>query len=832
MITSMRKTKIHSGMVEQVSRGARPRRGTGHCHQVRFQNIISIFTSQNNNKNNIMERNVPVLTSHEPCIANQVSLEKKDKLPLCAYVPPVGDCCCVGRPCHSTGKGLLVSSGVPKPPFLKPVGVGQREDAKPVFPRPPGNKPSLHAVNQDHDLKPPGLKPRLHPPAQESDPKPVFPKFPGVQGKFVPASQDQEPKPLFPKPALGPKPSPSLDDPHEGESPTKNASPLRGPSGPPGVKSKSGSLRPAREDPDAKGHGGEASSSPFPGVVLKPAASRGAPGLSRKAEDRREDRKLDAAKNVFLGKMSQEEPALGAPPALLPKTPSKVTMAGPWGQGQEKERGDKGPATPKQKPLPPLAVLGPPPPKPSRPPHVDLAKFRKAAPANSTSKGQTPYSTASLPPPPPPHPASQPPLPASHPTQPPVPSLPPRNIKPPLDLKSPVNEDNQDGAMHFDGAGNLDEEESDGETYEDIEASKEREKKREKEEKKRLEQEKKEQKEREKKEQEIKKKFKLTGPIEVIHQARACCDVKGGKNELSFKQGEPIEIIRITDNPEGKWLGRTTRGSYGYIKTTAVQIDYDSLQRKKNSLGPLSSRPVEDDQEVYDDVAEQDEASSHSQSGSGGMFPPPPDDDIYDGIEEEDADDGSTLQVEEKSNSWSWGILKILKGKDDRKKSIREKPKDSESDNNEGSSFPAPPKQLDTGDEVYDDLSSQPIPTYSVSELLEIGQGQFYFLKASQEGRKTRKEEKDFRKKFKYDGEIRVLYSTTVVPSLTSKKWGNRELQVKPGESLEVIQNTDDTKVLCRNDEGKYGYVLRSYLVDNDGEIYDDIADGCIYDND
>ena len=46
----------------------------------------------------------------------------------------------------------------------------------------------------------------------------------------------------------------------------------------------------------------------------------------------------------------------------------------------------------------------------------------------------------------------------------------------------------------------------------------------------------------------------------------------------------------------------------------------------------------------------------------------------------------STLQVEEKSNTWSWGILKMLKGKDDKKKSIREKPKDSESDNDEGPS--------------------------------------------------------------------------------------------------------------------------------------------------
>lgn len=44
----------------------------------------------------------------------------------------------------------------------------------------------------------------------------------------------------------------------------------------------------------------------------------------------------------------------------------------------------------------------------------------------------------------------------------------------------------------------------------------------------------------------------------------------------------------------------------GYIKTTAVEIDYDSLKRKKNSLNAVPPRLVEDDQDVYDDVAEQD----------------------------------------------------------------------------------------------------------------------------------------------------------------------------------------------------------------------------------
>ncbi|XP_007949778.2 FYN-binding protein 1 [Orycteropus afer afer] len=824
----MAKFNTGGNPTEEVSVNSRPFKVTGQNSSSGVQAKKNLFNNQGTASPPAGPSNVPKFGSPKPPLGVKPSSEEKpDKEPKPPFLKPTpGVSQRFGTLANSPNREPEVKVGFLKPVVPKPTNL-PKEDSKPVFPRPSGNKPSLHSIHQDNDLKPPGPKPRSNPPAQENEQKQVFPKLAGVKGRFMSVSQDQDPKPVFPKPTLGQKPSLSTDASHEDESPTKNVCPQRGPPAPLGPKSKPSPLKPAREDPESKDPASDTSSSPFPGVVLKPAASRGALGFSKTAEEKKEERKIDAAKNVFLSKMIPEESASGAPPAKFPKAPSKLTLGGPWAQSQEKEKADKTPATPKQKPLPSLFTLGPPPPKPSRPPNVDLSKYRKTASGNSASKGPTSHSTTSLPPPPPPHPASQPPLPASHPTQPPVPSLPPRNIKPTHDLKSIGSEENQDGGGHSDGTGNIDEEqESEGETYEDIEASKEREKKREKEEKKRLELEKKEQKEKEKKEQEIKKKFKLTGPIQVIHQAKACCDVKGGKNELSFKQGEQIEIIRITDNPEGKWLGRTARGSYGYIKTTAVEIDYDSLKRKKTSLGTLS-RPTDYDQEVYDDVAEQDDdISSHSQSGSGGMFPAPPDD-IYDGIEEEEANDGSTLQDEEKSNSWSWGILKMLKGKDDKKKSIREKSKVSDSDNNEGSLFPSPPEQIDMGEEVYDDVDASdfPAPPAETSQGISTGKAKTE-EKDPKKLKKQEKEEKDFRKKFKYDGEIRVLYSIKVAPSFTSKKWGTRDLQVKPGESLEVIQNTDDCKVLCRNEEGKYGYVLRSYLEDMDGEIYDDIADG------
>uniref|UniRef100_A0A8C8SX63 FYN-binding protein 1 n=1 Tax=Peromyscus maniculatus bairdii TaxID=230844 RepID=A0A8C8SX63_PERMB len=824
----MAKFNTGNNPTEEVSINSRPFKAAGQNAPTGIQARKNLFDSQGNASPPAGPSNTPKFgTTKPPLAVKPVYEDKSDKDPKPPFLKPSGVNQRFGTQPNSASRDPEVKAGFLKPVSPKPTSL-TKEDPKPAFLRPSGNK--LHNLNQESDLKAPGPKPGPTPPVPENDLKPGFSKVAGAKSKFMPAAQDADAKPRFPKHTFGQKPSLSTEDSQEEESASKNVAAQKGSPGPLGAKCKGGPFKAAREDTEDKDGG--VSSSPFAGVVLKPAASRGSPGLSRNSEEKKEDRKTDVTKNIFLSKINQEEPA------RFPKTPSKLTAGTPWGPSQEKEKGDKNSTAPKQKPLPPLSVLGPPPPKPSRPPNVDLTRFRKADSANSTSKSQTPYSTTSLPPPPPPppaaHPSIQPPLPASHPTQQPVPSLPPRNIKPPLDLKNHTNEENQDGVMHSDGPGNLEEEqESEGETYEDIESSKERDKKREKEEKKRLELERKEQKEKEKKEQELRKKFKLTGPIQVIHRAKACCDVKGGKNELSFKQGDDIEIVRITDNPEGKWLGRTARGSYGYIKTTAVEIDYDSLKRKKNTLSAVPLRLVEDDQEVYDDVAEQDAPNSHGQSGSGGMFPPPPDDDIYDGIEEEGADDRSTPQGEEKTSTWSWGILKMLKGKDDRKKSIREKRKVSESDNNEGSSFPSPPQQLDMGEEVYDDVDASdfPAPPAELSQGINVGKAKTE-EKDPKKLKKQEKEEKDLRKKFKYDGEIRVLYSTKVASSITSKKWGARDLQIKPGESLEVIQSTDDTKVLCRNEEGKYGYVLRSYLADNDGEIYDDIADGCIYDND
>ncbi|XP_025893612.1 FYN-binding protein 1 isoform X2 [Nothoprocta perdicaria] len=775
--------------------------------------------------------------------------DKTEKDPKPPYLKPVAQR--FGVQLQAVSRENDGKAGCPKTP-TKPSDL-PKEEPKPLYPKPPGNK---FLPPQEKEKKPWGSKPNSNFASQENEPA-VFSKVAGVKERFTAATQENETKPPFSKPPLAQKPSVNHEVSHNEDTSNRNAFLHKGPSGP---RPKINSFRAAKEADKDSNNAAEAAgahSHSF-NMSLKPTGNwtSSSQVTPQNVEEKPEEKGVSAVKNIFLNKISQEESG-SSPSKFLKTNPAYAAGRLPEGS-QEKEKRDKNLAAPKRKALPPLFTLGQPPQKPNRPPNVDLEKFRKNStkdsPRKEGFKQQVPSSAALSPPVPPLHPATQlPPLPpASHPSlqAPAAPSLPPRNSKPSSEAVTPDNEENYDdvafASQNKMGHGSIEEgQESAEEMYEDINnvrsTSTEKEKKREKEEKKRMDQEKKEQKEKEKKEQEVRKKFKLMGPIQVLHQARACTDYKGGKNELTVRQGDQIEIIRLTDNPEGKWLGRI-KGSYGYVKTTVVQIDYDSLKRKQQPAIRAAVKCADSDQEVYDDVGEQDSINSQTggQSGTEMMFPPPPpDQEIYDGIDDEDVSIRSVSQDEDKTDIWSWGILKRLKVKDNKKKSVRDKTTKVNGEEDKGDLFMTSPTKQDGKDcgdsDVYDDVDSSDFPPppaeLSASKSLSLGKGK-QDEKDARKLKKMEREEKEFRKKFKFEGEIRVLYSTTTIQDLPQRKWGSKDLQVKPGETLEIIENTDDTKVLCRNEEGKYGYVLRSNLVENDGEIYDDIGDGCIYDND
>ncbi|XP_074452648.1 FYN-binding protein 2 isoform X3 [Larus michahellis] len=80
----------------------------------------------------------------------------------------------------------------------------------------------------------------------------------------------------------------------------------------------------------------------------------------------------------------------------------------------------------------------------------------------------------------------------------------------------------------------------------------------------------------------------------------------------------------------------------------------------------------------------------------------------------------------------------------------------------------------------------------------------------AEKSKKMEKEEKFFRKTFMYDKEIKVINTATAECSVPSKR--RVDLPLTAGEQLDVIDVTEGSAVICRNSEGRYGYVLVEHL--------------------
>ncbi|KAK3555412.1 hypothetical protein QTP86_015700 [Hemibagrus guttatus] len=638
-----------------------------------------------------------------------------------------------------SGGSAAANSTTPKHNYMKNIVSNNSASESRESPKPKAIASRFENAIANEDSKPPFAKPLKPKPPDSNQNGESKPKVP-LQKPLI-----TEVKGTFPKPPpVTSKPFKTTKT--ENNESTGNATPTQAKI--PLIPKPKSALNVLRQQPE-EGKEEDQTAKPFSRANLNNSSFRAAQNLFSKAEE--------AAKEEVKSESSKESQAAGF---VVPQNkPAYKTK--PSGLNAQTVKDD--PSAPKRNPLTNILALGSPPSKPNRPPKVNLEKFKRGA--EPPGEGPEIKKGGSLPPPPPP---------SSHPSSQAAPTLPPRPPGPIVQQEEEYD-DVGDLSDSFGKAGRRDEGSgSDGETYEELDGwsvpeVKEQEKKREKEEKKRAEQEKKDQKEREKKEQEARKKFKLTGPLKVIHKVKARVDCKGGRNDLTFKQGDSIDILRITDNPEGRWLGRTQDGSCGYVKTESVQIDFDILKNQSKAL-------PENDGDVYDDVASQEESI---------ILPPPPEgpDDIYDDLED------PNLNVR-----------------------VPPPPQFSPEDNAEN-------------EDVYDDVDtphppssmppSKPKPPKPIDD--------------PKKQKKFEKEEKDFRKRFKFEGEIQVLYQVTVI---ANKKGSGKDLTVQAGETLDVISNVDSDKLICRNKDGKFGYILHSNIQTEDNDIYDDVGDDCIYDND
>ncbi|XP_023123787.2 FYN-binding protein 1 isoform X1 [Amphiprion ocellaris] len=640
-----------------------------------------------------------------------------------------------------------------------------------------------------------------------------------------------ESKPSFPKPspAFTSKPSWVKEDSGGGAALNASVTPPKIPNLQRKPSSSIAKLRQHAEEPEGANTDTANKPSPLANSTSKPSSNfRNAQNMFNKENTEQTDNvvankpSLSATKSIPPPKPpANKKPSLRKPHKAFPPTSSTD--------------GDST-SEPKRNLLPNSLALGPAPAKPNRPPKVNLQNFKRGAEASSDGPG---FKKPVFPTPP----TSQPSNHNNHvpqPPQPAVPSLPPRHPGT-MNQQEDFYDDVDDRSSAPPpppppSAGhpslrpkeeNNDDDDNDGEMYEDLDerweaADQKQEKKKEKEEKeekKRLEAEKKEQKEREKKEQDARKKFKLVGPLEVIHQGNARVDCRGGKTDLALKQGDSLDIIRVQGNPEGKWLGRSQDGSIGYVKTTSVEIDFNTL---KNRQVQQSYDP-----EVYDDI---DVISENSGiKGPGVVLPPLPGEggEIYDDVVDPNLE-VSSPDPRSSPPTKPRGFLRMF-DRNRRLASTKVVPPPSQftADGNSDQSGAA------IDEEIYDDVDSQNVPPPPpISSLPAIkGKSRSEDMDPKKQ-KKFEKEEKEFRKKFKYEGEVQVLYQVTIINTLTNKKWSAKELPVKAGETLDVIVKAVDNKLICRNDDGKFGYVSISHIATDDGDIYDDIGDDCIYDND
>ncbi|NXY07791.1 PRAM protein, partial [Pteruthius melanotis] len=81
------------------------------------------------------------------------------------------------------------------------------------------------------------------------------------------------------------------------------------------------------------------------------------------------------------------------------------------------------------------------------------------------------------------------------------------------------------------------------------------------------------------------------------------------------------------------------------------------------------------------------------------------------------------------------------------------------------------------------------------------------------ECKKEEKMDREFQKKFKFEGSISVLTQMMVDPAATEKRGRAKNLPLRRGEILDVIQFTNQEQILCRNSQRRYGYVPRAVML-------------------
>nr|XP_025045635.1 FYN-binding protein 2 isoform X2 [Pelodiscus sinensis] len=309
----------------------------------------------------------------------------------------------------------------------------------------------------------------------------------------------------------------------------------------------------------------------------------------------------------------------------------------------------------------------------------------------------------------------------------------------------------------------------------------------------------------------------ISGREDMLHKPQINEDHEGGKSRLQVKKGEASDVLQTE-----KWLAKDMVEHSDCFQGIHPHADEDVVASSRKILKPM--QPAED---VYDDVegieSAMSQASDAFSSFTSDSFSEDNCDKIYEDIHNEDH---NPLKLDLD------GIEKLKKfGKFFKKDKLKLKnAKMKENHRMLSSSVP----NLDVSHEntAYDDTKVDGRDAKEKDDKHKNWKQKFLMLKDKDTTRssedtqknvfkvkknnidqrkKVTKEEKLFREKFMYNKEIKVIsIAVAQCSNVTSKR--KLDLPIRTGEQLDVIDITEENQVICRNSEGKYGYVLLEHL--------------------
>lgn len=263
-----------------------------------------------------------------------------------------------GGSIHASNQDSEGKPAFPKPPGFKTFDQ-PKDEPKAPFPKPIGNKPILPTNSPpEHKF---GVKPPL---PTEDHQKPVFPRPSAVK-----VSENESKPYIQKKPPFGAKPSVnSIGSPNEANS---NKHGLAQNTFSNSLENKP--TRPTKDTTEENPTPGS-TSQPFPGVTLRPTGIKPlqSPFLKQNIDEPNDRTKPSTPVKDYQAKANHDRGNSLPSVSKFPRIPSTSQM--PTASDNSKEPKDS--LEPKRKPLPTPAQLGPPPQKPTRPPNVDIERFR------------------------------------------------------------------------------------------------------------------------------------------------------------------------------------------------------------------------------------------------------------------------------------------------------------------------------------------------------------------------------------------------------------------------------------------------------------------------